>query len=362
MAADGSKPKQRVSIESLAYPEHLDPDPVIRNYQMIALGIGERAAPTEVDRIYLRFSWNDEAEARVEEVLKLPAGARHEHCLHISGGARVGKTAIARALLRKYPPSRTRQGLRIPLGYMVMPSIPDQCAIAQTMLWWLGDPTWNHRRAKTERFFHVVDVLDELGVEAMLVDDFQHLVDTRGLKVQHAAADFFKEIAFYAKRPFIYLGLARMAKVFEANEQLGGRKEAPIRVRHLDWSIETDRALFVETTGKVMEALSSRIVGIDWSDLATNFRWYCSTGGRMGYVVRVLRSALSAGNGKGKVDLQGLRRAVLNVTGKPSAWPNGHDPFHNKFPAIASPETLRIAARIGEEDLLGPNHLSGAKK
>lgn len=325
-------------------------DPIVRRYQEFGRGYCARDRPSFIDHLFIKLPWHKEAEVMLQDVLSMASGARAEHCLKIVGGTRAGKTAFQRAMVRRYPASREKSGLRLPFGYMELAATPSPYTIDHAILRALGDPTWGNHRGPEARLGRIRDVAEQVGLVALGIDDLQHLVDTRGERVQHAAADRLKEIGFHLRVPFVFSGLHRMLRVFETNEQEQGRTEEAVEFSRLDWV--RHKKLFATIAGAVNEAFIKELgrSEFDHCNDADLFRLYVSIGGLVGQLARVMRVAanecLRSRSGLTKII---LRKAVLRVVAGPASWPHGYDPFHEKFVALVSEETLRTAQLIGAE-------------
>jgi len=345
MAADGSGPQTKLSqIEWSS-------DPVVRRYQSFAYDHKPGEKRIFVDETYLTLPWTKEAGRDIAKARKMSRGARQEHHLRTEGEPRAGKTAFIRSQIRANMPVRNKDGLYIPVAYCQMPSVPEPATITTAILYGIGDPTWAHKRSRANRVIYTAEALQRAGVEVLGVDDFHRLVDTRGQKVQHVAADYLIELAFYFGGTLIFSGLSRMQTVFDTNEQLAGRTQSPICFRRLDW--RKDRALFIQLVENLLgeferHGISTKAISRDFF-----FRLYCGTGGLIGYVVRVLRAAaLICDARRVPLEPEVVRKAVREVVTK--NWPGGIDPFHENFPKIESPETLALANSIGTG--LGPGN------
>ena len=323
-------------------------DPVVRRYQEFAHGYKEGEKPTLIDHLYVKMPWHKRAEKSVEQTLELPSGARAEHCVKVVGGTRSGKTAFHRALIRKHQPSRDKSGLNLPYAYVEISATPSPFSIDQGILRALGDPTWKNHRGPEVRLGRIQDVAGNVGLLAIGVDDLHHLVDSRGERVQHAAADRLKEIGFHLRVPFVFSGLHRMLKMFETNEQENGRTEAEIEFHRFEW--RKHKALFGDLVMMFNDEFKKKFGGseLDHNDDEDLFRLYVSTGGLVGQLARVTRvAAADCARMKSGLTKVILRKAILRVVAPSAWWPNGIDPFHEDFTVIVSDETLAVASTIG---------------
>ena len=323
-------------------------DPVVRRYQEFAHGSKEGEKPTLIDHLYIKMPWHKRAEKSVEQTLELPSGARAEHCVKVVGGTRSGKTAFHRALIRKHMPRRDKSGLHLPYAYVEISATPSPSSIDFAILRALGDPTWNHRRGPEARLGRIQDVAEDVGLLAIGVDDLHHIVDSRGERVLHAAADRLKETGFHLRVPFVFSGLHRMLKMFETNEQENGRTESEIEFHRFEW--KKHRTLFKDLVTIFNDEFQKKF---GWSELDHNddkdlFRLYVSVGGLVGQLARVARvAAADCARMKSGLTKVILRNAVLRVVAPRAWWPNGIDPFHEDFTVIVSDENLAIASTVG---------------
>ena len=356
MAADGStsggkkQPSEKVEWSR---------DPTIFRMQVFAYGYEPGHLPAVVDRIYIQAPWFKEAKTSTNRVLRMAPNARKENNVNLEGPSRSGKTSLARALLRENMPKRDESGLQLPWGYFRVPSVPSSVVVAQQLLRSLGDASWSQRRSPVERLDRIREVADMVGLKMLIVDDLHRLVDSRGTKVQHAVADLFIDIGDETSVPFMFLGLERMAPVFNVNEQLRGRTGAAIRCLRLDWRIKSQRELFCNSVEAVTKKLRLEMpFDHTMTDLTLAFRLYCSTGGLLGYLIKIIRVAeYERLRRMTPMGFELLRRGVLSVVGRPASWPGRKDPFHPDFVGEVSDEALRLAAQVGRE--VGPNASGG---
>jgi hypothetical protein len=337
-------------------------DPTVFGMQMFALGYGPQDNPSIVDRMFIHTPWFRETKSSLDRALGLARGARKEAGVRGEGPSRGGKTCVTRALIRGRMPWRDDKGLHIPLGYLRVPSIPSVAVVGQDLLRALGDPTWRQHRSPSERLSRIGEVVAMVGLEALLVDDLHHLVDSRGTRVQHVVADMFIDIGSETGVPLVFLGLKRMAAVFDVNEQLRGRTGAPIEYLRLDWRKTAHRDLFREALKSILDQFRLTLpVDKSIDDVTIPFRMYCSSGGLLGYLVLIFRVAeCECRRRRVPLSSEVLKKAVGVVVAKSKYWPGGRDPFHRDFVADATAENLRIAQGVGIESGPTPKKKSKA--
>lgn len=358
MAADGSGSAANRSQAKFEWST----DITVLRMQKLVHGYGPKESPAIVDHMFIRLPWFRETKTSIDRALRMTQGARKENCVRAEGPSRAGKTSASRALIREHMPWRDDNGLHIPWGYLRVPSVPSVAIVGQEMLRVLGDLSWQQRRSPVERLARIGEVAEMVGLEALLVDDLHHLVDSRGSRVQHAVADLFIDIGNETGAPFLFFGLERMGTVFDVNEQLRGRTGAPIEYLRLDWRKQQHRNLFNEALNAIIAQFRAS-VSIDESidDPTLAFRMYCSSGGLLGYLVLIFRVAEDeCRRRKLPLGFEVLRRSVGIVIGKEGSWPGRRDPFHSEFVAEATNETLNIAKTVGRES--GPSARKAAQE
>lgn len=330
-------------------------DPVVLGMQSFAYGYGPNDKTYMVDHIFIRLPWYKETDVAISRSLRMPEGARKENYVRGQGTSRAGKTSASRALLRGHLPWRDSAGLHMPWGYMRVPSVPSVAIIGQEVLRSLGDSSWQQRRSPIERLARIGEVAQMIGLDALIVDDLHHLVDSRGLRVQHAVADSFIDIGNETGVPFIFFGLDRMSAVFDVNEQLRGRTGAPIKYLRLDWRNAKHQENFKDALNTIIEPFKDSVsVDKTMNDPSLPFRVFCSTGGLLGYLALIFRVAeFECRKKKCPLGFDVLRRSVFAVVGKAGSWPGQKDPFHRDFVTELTSETLRVALGVGKE--VGPN-------
>ena len=344
MAADGSRQAQAGSKK----PTWAS-DPLVYRYQVFSEGYGAEDKPTPVDHLFVELPWHKEAIGAYQDALRVAKPQRYEHCIRIEGESRASKTSLHRALIRSNLPRREEDGLYVPYAYIKIGSAPSILTVGQSLLQSLGDPSWAIKRSPEDRLAKIADVGKQVGVQAVGVDDLHRIVDTRGQKIQHAAADFLIDVAERLQCPIVYSGLPRMAAIFEGNEQFRGRSGSRIEFPRLDWRKNGHNKIFNQLIDMMLDEIRKEIrIDSEVSTESVKFRLYCSTGGLSGYVVLILRSAvLICRKKKCSLSSAVLGGAVRQVIAKRKDWPNGLDPFHEKFVATQTDPNFALASWIG---------------
>jgi hypothetical protein len=146
-------------------------------------------------------------------------------------------------------------------------------------------------------------------------------------KVQHYLSDWLKIFVDRSGLMLIVAGLPDCMAVINQNQQLRGRFLAPIRMSRFDWENEDSRDQFIACLESFQTGLS-RYHFPNLSSAEMAFRFYCATGGLIGYVAKVLHQAcLNAQMGdKPSITLEELAKAY-----EESVWVDEVTPIINPF-------------------------------
>jgi hypothetical protein len=139
--------------------------------------------------------------------------------------------------------------------------------------------------------------------------------------------------------------------VINQNEQLRGRFIAPIYIPRFTWDSEENREEFMAC----LEAFQKALDRFDFPELGSDemaFRFYCATGGLIGYVAKILHEAclnaqLSFKQGeKLTISLSDLAEAYNQALWK-DCEVSKINPFDTEFDATPSDYLIKLAKQIG---------------
>jgi hypothetical protein len=288
--------------------------------------------------------------SRYERVLKaLRQAIRNAHRfadadVHaLLGESRTGKTRLAEILEAEFPRQRTPEGAEVPILRVTIPRKPTTKGVISLMLHGLGDPAFASG-TEIAMMIRLINLVRKLKVRVIVPDEFQHFVSERG-HVNYDVSDTFKVLGDETGTALIAIGLPSARAVIAANEQLAGRAMRPLYLPRFDWSIDKDRQEFT----KILANFSSGI-DLKWPDFqdeAWAYRWWCATGGLIGYVNRICRKVLMI------LDESGGRTVTLKVLdqahlmGVFSASAARSRPFEASFSVTPSAEGIAQAKLIG---------------
>jgi hypothetical protein len=125
----------------------------------------------------------------------------------------------------------------------------------------------------------------------IMLDEFQHFYDKQSHKVMHHVSDWLKLLSDESNKSMVVSGLPSCQAVINQNEQLSGRFLSPIYMPRFAWDDDTLREQFIS----ILEAFQEGLPKFSMPDFGEDemaFRFYCASGGLIGYVAKILRQAV----------------------------------------------------------------------
>jgi len=262
------------------------------------------------------------------------------------GESGTGKSTAIKTFLAKHPPSREPDGLVVPVLSVQVPSKPSPRALAERILWALGDPrpTAGSAAAKLDR---IVVNFDRAHVLVLLLDDVQGFVDKRQQIALYDSSDYLKELLVSYELALFCFGLPECELLIMSNEQLQTRCCAVVELKRFDWMAKVSQNQFVG----VLAAFQRGIVAFEFPELASpelSLRMYLASGGLMRNISTILSTAIrnAIDNDTNKIRLHDL--AVAWSQGVYRANKEYPNPFGNGFKLNDLPTKIALAKTIGQ--------------
>jgi hypothetical protein len=168
---------------------------------------------------------NDRSESAVDKLVSIyesSGGSGESTCLPMIGPTRCGKTTVAKLfyLLIKHE----KKPLKQPVIYVQVPAKQAVSAISAAMLTAFQDPAPT-QGSPSERIDRIKLYVDTQEVRLVIFDEVQHLVKRENDHINHESADWIKMLMNCLPCGFVLAGTDRVARIFNANDQLCGRIE-----------------------------------------------------------------------------------------------------------------------------------------
>jgi len=303
--------------------------------------------PTQVDKILIAHQAYQLAEQRITNQLMAAQQYAEPTCLALVGESRSGKSRLAEAIMCKFPKQRTQTGMKVPVLSVKTPSKPTVKGLVETLLRELGDPLCFKRGSENEKTERLYVLLKQTGTHTIIIDEFQHFYDKVSHKVQHHLSDWLKIFVDNTGLTILVVGLPDCMAVINQNEQLRGRFMSAIHMRRFAWEDAHDREEFVAC----LDAFTQGLARYQFPDLTSDamaFRFYCATGGLIGYIAKILHQACLNANvaNTTSITLTDLARAYVEAVWIDTLFDNPN-PFLADIIGSGANVLLHHAKQIG---------------
>src|SRR5271165_2731655 len=276
-----------------------------------------------VDRTLVSHAPFQAAVREIETCFEFAREASEPICIALIGPSRTGKSRVLDVCERQHPKVRREDGMYVPILRVTTPSKPTVKGLAEVLLEGMGavDAT---RGTENERTRRVKYLMRNTGTRMLMIDEFQHFFDKGTKLIMHHVADWLKILVDETRCALVVAGLPSCQTVIDSNEQLAGRFHAPILMPRFSW-----------------QDLEQR------EEMA--FRFYCATGGLIGYLTKILRRSVwhAVAAEKREITLEDLCDAHEKAVwcGRvPQPLPR---PFARSFKLIPTVDLLREVSLIG---------------
>lgn len=307
--------------------------------------------PTTVDQILVPHNAFQIGKKRIETHLLAAQHYSEPTCIAVIGESRTGKSRLLENIAKQFPAVRTEQGMYIPVLCVKTPSKPSVKGLVETFLRAIGDPLWSKRGSENEKTERLYTLLKQTRTHTVIIDEFQHFYDKVSHKVQHYLSDWLKIFVDRSGLMLVVAGLPSCMAVINQNEQLRGRFIAPVHMPRFDWEDTNQRDEFMACLSSFQEGLSRFDMPALDSD-AMAFRFYCATGGLIGYLAKILHQACMNAQLKTQGDQHPvITLADLSIAYAEAVWSDYitplMSPFSEDFDSTPKRSLFDMAKRIG---------------
>lgn len=295
----------------------------------------------ELDSLLVRHCAFNAAKASIAETLALARLSHDRALLPVLGRSRTGKSRLLQLCMQEHLIEAEEAGREPTAVYMALPRYARPKAILKALLHALGYPIYA-TGAEVDLQLRAIELIQKRQISVMYVDETQQAVSHRD-DINAELVDCFKALLDEAGVTVIAAGLPEMTTLLEADEQLVGRAVKPVELPRFSWQEDDSRCEFVSLLVTFTKALEFADLP-DPVDEKIAFAWYAATGGRVGYVTKILRQALLASVGH-KIGLRELDQAYDKQIYGSARLPR---PFTRCFKASEVSAALEHADRLGQ--------------
>ncbi len=296
----------------------------------------------------IRYPRFRELHEDIKECQELSKFAGEPQCMSLEGATGAGKTTLIKDYARQFPRYETRAGTRIPIFYLETPSPVTVKGLAQKMLEELEDPAAHkgNQPALNSRLIHFIK---ECAVELVILDDFQHLIDSETEKILAKVSNWLKDLIKETGVPFLVIGIEGKAEmILKANSQLSRLFAVREELTSFQWNLANPDAIqefadFIRATEEVVG------LPLPWqsdSDADLLYRLHYATDGVIANIMNLIRGA---GRLAHKQDADRLELDVLGaVFDKRLAKHLGKtiNPFHLSSETLFNPPQSTPLAQV----------------
>lgn len=242
-----------------------------------------------VERIYIMFPRLKRVLDKITYCHAHSKIAAEPECMLITGLQGAGKTTLCRTYSRQYPKFVTREGQVIPVLATFVPSITTKKSLPTKLLYAMGDGA-ARRGTSVDQTLRIIKMVEECGVELIILDEFQHFIDSDSNVVLNSISNWLKDLINETKRPVVLVGMPYSEIVLQANPQLERRFSMQESLDPFTWEtpagIKEFKSFLMHLDRQLPFPQRSNL-----SDHETAFRIYCATNGFIGYVMKLIRRA-----------------------------------------------------------------------
>lgn len=271
--------------------------------------------------------------------------------LRLLGQTGVGKTYLFKRYLAEHPRRPLDDREIVPVLLVPIPSTPTAAGVYGAILTALGVVA-NRNRTPDQLRDRVITLIRNLGVEILLLDEINHLVDRGRRRTHESVTDLIKQLVEAIEIPTVFAGASRSAQLFDTNAQLRSRVTASHFLEPFDLEER-----FMELRGFILSWMErshppDQAEWLSSEDLATRI-FYATDG--MQRQLALLLNAIPVWDGE-QAQSPELRMPDLAQLFRDLLWeraPTALNPFGEKF-------VYRRLSRSGEPywptPLDGDNH------
>lgn len=180
------------------------------------------------------------ALARIHSFHEVSKHAKKSRLMLFYGATRVGKTTIIDQFCKQIDEAQTSQEQT---SNVVSVQVPASCtpkALATELLVAFGDPLAD-KGTMPNMTRRVAHYLAELNVSMVILDEFQHLIESKSETVLYNTAEWLKSIVNQASCPFLFCGMPTIENVIASNKQLSGRVKERVSLPSLKFDTPEDQ-------------------------------------------------------------------------------------------------------------------------
>lgn len=145
-------------------------------------------------------------------------------CLLLTGESGSGKSALAEYYVKNNPVVEHDERTHVPVLHFELKAIATPLEFLRSLLIAIGDPQQGMgARNQGELYERLVILINVVGIELLILDEIQVIIERRSQKVVTGIADLFKDLIKDTEIPIIFMGMPWSKYLVDSNQQLKRR-------------------------------------------------------------------------------------------------------------------------------------------
>lgn len=209
-----------------------------------------------IKEIFIKSPQLTEIMKDISDCRKFSDGIHEPDCMIVVGDTGSGKTTLINKYLAQNPRIEGSDRSVIPILSTSLPPNATPITASEQLLSDLGDPLAFSRGNDPVKIAKEMSELMKLcGVELIIIDEFQHMIDRKNKQILHSAADWLKMLIVRSKIPIVLFGMPYSVVILKANSQLAGRFELQHSLEPFRLNSNKNRVAYKTFLTKLEEAL-----------------------------------------------------------------------------------------------------------
>lgn len=212
-------------------------------------------------------------------------------CLLITGESGSGKSALAKYYVKNNPVVEQEERTYVPVLHFELRAISTQSEFLRSLLVVTGDPQQGlGARNQGELYDRLVTLIKAIGVELLILDEIQMIIERRSAKVITGIADLFKDLIKDTEIPIVFMGMPWSKYLVDSNQQLNRR----ISYRHTIPPFRISQKETRDDYRKFLKMLSDfyRLSAqIKLEEVSITYRFFAATNGNLSTTSNLIRDA-----------------------------------------------------------------------
>lgn len=163
----------------------------------------------------------------------------------VVGPSRVGKSMLAKAILRMHPQQNNAGARTAPVLFVPLPPSLSPKQLPRSVLEALGVPVPTAVSSTSIISTRMARQLALAGTRVILFEESSHISDVGSKTPPRAAGDWFKHVVDDCKVSIVLFGVPGLERLLDRNEQLRFRCGAVMRFNPYAWAIAEEQHQFV---------------------------------------------------------------------------------------------------------------------